>query len=59
MSHLPPIPRASRSTHGPGDKGATRDPDLQHADNGVNPDKRGQQANTNINTHHQGYQQDR
>jgi hypothetical protein len=59
MSHLPPIPRASRSNKGPADNGATRDPDLQHADNGVNPDKRGQQANTNINTHHQGYQQDR
>ncbi|MBW8734437.1 MAG: hypothetical protein JF571_09050 [Asticcacaulis sp.] len=59
MSHLPPVPRANRSNKGPGARGTTRDPDPNHADNGVNPDKRGQQANTNINTHHQGYQQDR
>ncbi|WP_443750152.1 hypothetical protein [Asticcacaulis solisilvae] len=59
MSHLPPIPRASRSNKGPGNNGATRDPDPHHADGGDHADRRGQQANLNINSHHQGYQQDR
>lgn len=59
MSKMPPIPPASRSPAGSGDKSKanTADPNIAH--DGVDPDHRGQQANTRINTTHQGHQQDR
>lgn len=58
-SHMPPIPKASRSPAGPG---ATAKPHAgqAHAERvNTNPDQKGQQANTKINTTHQGLQQDR
>lgn len=57
-SHLPPVPPANRSTKGPADAhGRAADTFISHDE--VNPDQKGQQANTKINTTHQGYQQDR
>ncbi|ESQ79614.1 hypothetical protein [Asticcacaulis sp. YBE204] len=58
MSHMPPIPPASRSPNGPADAHATNaDPNIAH--DSVNPDQKGQSANTKINTTHSGNQQDR
>lgn len=60
--HLPPIPPASRSPKGPG---GDRKAPLNNGNNQTNPnadrnyDQQGQQGNSNINTHNQGYQQDR
>lgn len=62
MSKTPPIPPANRSDKGPGepDHGGR---DLRQARGGERrpsqPDQQGQQANTRINTTHQGLQQDR
>ncbi|MDB5457551.1 MAG: hypothetical protein JWP92_3136 [Caulobacter sp.] len=63
MSKAPPIP--------PDQRAGGRGPDPAQADDarirgdaakdrqGVNPDRQGQTGNTEINTHHQGHQQDR
>lgn len=58
-SRPPPIPDEQRPGHAPKTqetKGSSADR-LKGQVN--NPDKRGQTANTKINTTHQGYQQDR
>jgi hypothetical protein len=59
VSKLPPVPRDNLSHAGPGEtvRNHTADPNRPHDQ--VNPDKRGHQANSKINTTHQGYQQDR
>lgn len=59
MSRLPPVPSENRSHAGPEQhaKASAADPHRPHDE--VNPDKRGHQANSKINTTHQGYQQDR
>lgn len=59
MTHRPPpVPPANQSPKGPG--GAPQ-PDLDNTRSGrpSNLKEQGQQGNTNQNTHHQGYQQDR
>jgi len=56
--HSVPIPPEQRASKGPSQAKA----DIQDtAKEGVNtrPDHKGQQANSKINTTHQGYQQDR
>ena len=53
----PPVPPASRSDKGPGSAEAAPT-DLTKAAP-AQPDKTGQQANTKVNTTHQGHQQDR
>jgi hypothetical protein len=58
-SKPPPIPPEQRPKNAPdvaAKKGAS---DTGEAGQVENPDKRGQTANTKINTTHQGYQQDR
>ncbi|MDX3924955.1 MAG: hypothetical protein QHC90_03980 [Shinella sp.] len=57
-SRPPPVPPANRSSKGSGEQSAPRS-DEARADTSPNPDKKGQQGNTKINTTHQGYQQDR
>jgi hypothetical protein len=59
VSKLPPVPPDNLSHAGPGETARTHTADRNHAQGAVNPDQRGQQANTKINTTHQGYQQDR
>lgn len=59
-SHLPPIPKANRSPHnksGAPLQAGEIDPHEAHPE--VNPEQKGQQANTRINTTHQGNQQNR
>lgn len=58
-SRPPPVPPANRSDKGPGEPATTKDDGPQQADNTVNPDKKGQTANSKVNTTNQGYQQDR
>jgi hypothetical protein len=57
-SRPPPVPSDNRSHKGAGEPGAVsagaKKPDLAE-----NPEKKGQQGNTKVNTTHQGYQQDR
>ncbi|RVH55233.1 hypothetical protein CN213_19010 [Sinorhizobium meliloti] len=56
-SRPPPIPPDNRSDKGtePGTVSAeSKKPDVAE-----NPEKKGQQGNTKVNTTHQGYQQDR
>lgn len=60
-SRPPPVPPDNRSKAGPSGTpraSAGRSPDRK-AEQMDNADKRGQSANTKINTTHQGYQQDR
>jgi len=62
MSRLPPIPKDNRSEKGSGvDKNQHPEENKQSADatRSKNPETTGQQANTKINTTHQGHQQDR
>jgi len=55
---LPPVPKHNRSEKGPGEqKRVPLKRDLSAQDN--KSGKQGQQANTKINTTHQGLQQDR
>ncbi|MBX4926657.1 hypothetical protein ABID08_004032 [Rhizobium binae] len=59
-SRLPPVPAENVSNKGAAGK-AMR-PDAQDAamtSGSENPEKKGQQGNTKVNTTHQGYQQDR
>ena len=60
-SRPPPIPPKNRSKAGPSGEQAARNQARVHdkQEQADNPDKRGQSANTRINTTHQGYQQDR
>lgn len=55
----PPIPPENRSHKGPGENASAHNDraDLRPAT--PDPEKQGQQANTRINTTHQGHQQDR
>ncbi|MFQ6182705.1 MULTISPECIES: hypothetical protein [Sinorhizobium] len=57
-SRPPPVPSDNRSHKGAGESGnvsaGAKKPDLAE-----NPEKKGQQGNTKVNTTHQGYQQDR
>jgi hypothetical protein len=56
----PPVPAENLSPKGVGDKKSVpvdqAPPGRSAAEN---PDKRGQQGNSKVNTTHQGYQQDR
>jgi hypothetical protein len=59
-SKLPPTPPENLSHKGSGEQthaDLPRDRDQMNATS--DPDKRGQQGNSKINTTHQGYQQDR
>lgn len=56
---LPPIPPENRSDKGAGDQAHLSSTKAEQAAAAPNPDKQGQQANTRINTTHQGHQQDR
>ncbi|MBY3380820.1 MULTISPECIES: hypothetical protein [Rhizobium] len=58
-SRLPPVPAENASNKGAGKPAKTNAEDAVMASGGENPDKKGQQGNTKINTTHQGYQQDR
>ncbi|MBI0536659.1 hypothetical protein D9599_13840 [Roseomonas sp. KE2513] len=63
-AHMPPVPPENQSPHGgnnPGE-GEVNPKDARNtADNRgkFDPGQQGQQGSTGINTHHQGYQQDR
>ncbi|EJW10556.1 hypothetical protein A33M_4243 [Rhodovulum sp. PH10] len=61
MTHKPPpVPPENRSHKGPGDDNAPTVDDKIHGRNRPNdPDQQGQSANTRVNTHNVGYQQDR
>ena len=71
MSRLPPIPPEQRSfsKEQPRDRLRSAEPGRrdeatglqsdQPGDDDVNLKQQGRQGNININTHHQGYQQDR
>ncbi|PTE23424.1 hypothetical protein C5F48_02210 [Cereibacter changlensis JA139] len=56
-SRMPPVPKANRSSKGPGGS-AKADPAAAKAPSVTDPEKQGQQANTKINTTNQGHQQD-
>lgn len=59
-SKLPPVPTENKSPKGTGHQKKAPIDDTQHGAHGApNPDRRGQQGNTKVNTTHQGYQQDR
>ncbi|MBY5568924.1 hypothetical protein HFO55_17005 [Rhizobium leguminosarum] len=58
-SRLPPVPAENVSGKGTGNPTKTTAEDAKMASSAENPDKKGQQGNTKINTTHQGYQQDR
>jgi hypothetical protein len=57
-SRPPPVPPDNRSAKGTGEPGTitaeTKKPDMS-----PDPEKKGQQGNTKVNTTHQGHQQDR
>ncbi|AIM03711.1 hypothetical protein GOA77_16440 [Sinorhizobium meliloti] len=57
-SRPPPIPPNNRSDKGTGEPG-TVSAEPKKPDVAENPEKKGQQGNTKVNTTHQGYQQDR
>ncbi|AGS26324.1 hypothetical protein NXC12_PE00390 (plasmid) [Rhizobium etli] len=58
-SRLPPIPADNVSNKGAGKLARTQAEDPAMAVGSENPEKKGQQGNTKVNTTHQGYQQDR
>lgn len=58
-SKMPPVPEENRSDKGTGDRGNSGQSQHMASDAKSDPDKRGQQGNTKVNTTHQGYQQDR
>ncbi|WP_248446216.1 hypothetical protein [Sinorhizobium meliloti] len=57
-SRPPPIPPDNRSDKGTGEPGSVS-AESKKPDVAENPEKKGQQGNTKVNTTHQGYQQDR
>lgn len=62
MSKHPPIPPANRSPMGPGEPDHAKqaaNPAQRAERHNADPANKGQQANTRINTTHQGHQQDR
>ncbi len=62
-AHMPPVPPENRSPHGGNNPGQGElDPKQAKGvaeQRSVDPGKQGQTGNTGVNTHHQGYQQDR
>ena len=58
-SRPPPVPPDQRPKNAPVDATKKASAVTGEAGQVDNPDKRGQTANTKINTTHQGYQQDR
>jgi len=58
-SKAPPVPPENRSEKGPGEPPFADTADHSHPDTTINPDKKGHQGNSKVNTTHQGYQQDR
>ncbi|MBW8788157.1 hypothetical protein HFO94_20535 [Rhizobium leguminosarum] len=59
-SRLPPVPAENVSGKGvAGKRARTSADDAEMASSAENPDKKGQQGNSKINTTHQGNQQDR
>ncbi|ARO33982.1 hypothetical protein NXC14_PC00446 (plasmid) [Rhizobium sp. NXC14] len=58
-SRLPPIPADNVSNKGAGKPARTEAEDSAMTGGSENPEKKGQQGNTKVNTTHQGYQQDR
>lgn len=57
MTKMPPVPPDNRSPHGPG--ASPQVEKEEKAPERENYEQQGRQGNTNQNTHHQGYQQDR
>jgi hypothetical protein len=58
----PPVPPANRNSKAPGESevaGKSKDQTPVDSGQALNPDQKGQAANTKQNTTHQGYQQDR
>lgn len=55
----PPVPPANRSDKEVGKAGKAAVDKTEHSASAPDPDKQGQQANTKVNTTHQGLQQDR
>lgn len=61
-NHIPPVPPAGRSNKGPGATADAAPSDLASdaaESRNRNIDKQGRQGNIAVNTHNQGYQQDR
>jgi hypothetical protein len=58
-SRLPPIPVGNVSSKGAGKPTKAKAEDAAMASGAEDPDKKGQQGNSKINTSHQGHQQDR
>lgn len=59
-SKLPPVPPENQSTKRPPDpRQSKEEARAKGPDKPTDPDKQGQQGNSWVNTHHQGYQQDR
>lgn len=57
--HMPPVPPASRSKHGPNDPHVPIDDHKGREDAPGNVSEKGDAANIHQNTRNQGYQQDR
>jgi hypothetical protein len=58
--HTRPVPPEQRSPKGPKEERTVVSSDDTHdRAEKSSPDNRGQTGNTRVNTHHQGYQQDR
>ncbi|MCZ4089993.1 MULTISPECIES: hypothetical protein [Sinorhizobium] len=58
-SRPPPIPPENRSGKGTGEPATNASVESKKPETPSDPEKKGQQGNTKINTTHQGYQQDR
>ncbi|MBY5737832.1 hypothetical protein [Rhizobium leguminosarum] len=58
-SRLPPIPTENVTRKGAGKPAEVEAVDAPMSTGPDNPDKKGQQGNSKVNTTHQGYQQDR
>lgn len=58
-SKPPPVPEENRSDKGTGDSDVGHSGNQTKAKPSIDPSKKGQQGSTKVNTHHQGYQQDR
>jgi hypothetical protein len=62
-AHLPPVPPEGRAPQGGNNPGEgklnPKEAKANAESRNIDPNQQGQQGNTGINTHHQGYQQDR
>ncbi|MCO6187837.1 hypothetical protein [Rhizobium sp. L1K21] len=59
-SRTPPVPEENRSPKGTGEPAHVSNAETDKKTvSPKDPDKTGQQGNINVNTHNQGYQQDR